>query len=135
MTRLHVTALAMLVGAALGGAALGGGAIEALHAQARPPVYYVIDFSEIVDPVGWSALGNRTNAVAAQLFKEFGGEYLTRTDHITAVDGGAAPKRFVVIRFDSAERAMAWYNSPTQKKVNEIRLKTTKSRAFLVEGQ
>jgi uncharacterized protein (DUF1330 family) len=129
MKTLHVTALAIVAGAAL-----GGGAIEALHAQARPPVYYVIDFSEIVDPLGWSALGNRTNAVAAQLFKEFGGQYLTRTDHITAVDGGPAPRRFVVIRFDSVEQAKAWYDSPTQKKVNEIRLKTTKSRAFLVEG-
>jgi len=129
MKTLHATALSLLVGAAI-----GGGAIEALHAQARPPVYYVIDFSEIVDAIGWSALGNRTNAVAAQLFKEFGGQYVTRTDHITAVDGGAAPKRMVIIRFDTAEQAKASYNSPTQKKVTNIRLQTTKSRAFLVEG-
>jgi uncharacterized protein (DUF1330 family) len=129
MKTLQVTALAMLVGAAL-----GGGAIEALHAQARPPVYYVADFSEIVDPVGWSALGNRTNATAAQLFKDFGGEYVTRTDHVTPLEGGSPPKRMVIVRFDSAEQAKAWYNSPTQKKVNEIRLKTTMSRTFLVEG-
>jgi len=129
MNKLHITAIAMLAGAAI-----GGGAIEALHAQARPPVYYVIDFSEIVDAKGWSALGNRTNAVAAQLFKEFGGEYITRTDHITAVDGAPPPKRMVIIRFDSAEQAKAWYNSPTQKKVNDIRQQTTKSRAFIVEG-
>jgi len=128
MRTLQVVALSMLAGAAL-----GGGAIQTLHAQAKPPVYFVAEISEVTDPVGWSALGNRTNAVAAQLFKDFGGQYVARTDHITPLDG-QAPKRLIVVRFDSAAQAQGWYNSPTQKKVNEIRQKTTKSYAFLVEG-
>lgn len=37
--------------------------------------------------------------------------------------------------FDSKEKARGWYNSPTQREVNAVRLKTTKSRAFIVEGQ
>jgi|HubBroStandDraft_6_1064221.scaffolds.fasta_scaffold395825_2 uncharacterized protein (DUF1330 family) len=117
----------------LAGAAVGGGAVQTLHAQANPPVYFVAEVSDITDPVGWSALGNRTNAVAAQLFKDLGGQYIARTDHITPLDG-QAPKRLIVVRFDSAEHAQSWYNSPTQKKVNEIRQHTTKSHAYLVEG-
>ena len=117
----------------LAGAVLGGGAVQTLHAQATPPVYFVAEIAEINDPVGWSALGNRTNAVAAQLFKEFGGKYIVRTDHITPLDG-QAPKRLIVVRFDSAEHAKGWYNSPTQTKVNQIRQKTTTSHAYLVEG-
>ncbi len=129
MKTLQVVALSMLTGAVV-----GGGAIQALHAQAKPPVYFVAEISEVVDPVGWSALGNRTNAVAAQLFKDFNGQYVTRTDHITPLDGGPPPRRLIIVRFDSVEQAKGWYNSPTQTKVNEIRQKTTKSRAFLVEG-
>jgi uncharacterized protein (DUF1330 family) len=117
----------------LAGAALGGGAVQTLHAQSKPPVYFVAEVAEISDPVGWSALGNRTTAVAAQLFKDFGGQYVARTDRITPLDG-QAPKRLIVVRFDSAEQAKGWYNSPTQTKVNEIRQKTTKSHAYLVEG-
>ena len=42
--------------------------------------------------------------------------------------------RFVVIAFDSEEQVKAWYNAPAIKDVNAARLKTAKSRAFMVEG-
>ena len=37
----------------LAGAALGGGAIEALHAQAKPPVY-MIAINEVSDQEGYA---------------------------------------------------------------------------------
>jgi len=58
---------------------------------------------------------------------------LARTDKITALDGNA-PKLSVIIAFDSKKKAQAWYNSAAQKEVTAIRTKTTKSRAFIVEG-
>lgn len=125
----HVIGLSMLAGVALGAIAIQG-----LHAQAKPPVYYVVDISEMTDPEGYKAIGGRSDAAATQVFKDFGGQFISRTDNITALDG-TAPKRFVITRFDSAEKATSWYNSPEQKKVTEIRMKTTKSRAFLVEGR
>jgi uncharacterized protein (DUF1330 family) len=117
----------------LAGAALGAAAIQALHAQAKPPVYAVVDISEITDPEGYKAIGQRSNEAGAAVFKELGGRYLARTDKITALDG-TAPKRFVIIAFDSTEKAQAWNNSPAQKEVNALRTKTTKSRSFIVEG-
>ncbi len=119
--------------AMLAGATLGIAAIQALHAQAKPPVYAVVDISEITDPEGFKAIGQRADAQAAAVFKELGGRYIARTDKITAIDG-TPPKRFVVIAFDSAEKAQAWNNLPAQKQVTGIRLKTTKSRSFIVEG-
>jgi Domain of unknown function (DUF1330) len=44
------------------------------------------------------------------------------------------PKRFVIIAFDSMEKAQAWNSSPAQKAVFEITAKTTKQRRFIVEG-
>ena len=117
----------------LAGVAIGATAIQGLHAQAKPPAYAVIDISEITDPEGFKALGQRPNEAAAAVFKELGGRYIARTDKITALDG-TAPKRFIVIAFDSAEKAQAWNTSPAQKEVTAIRVKTTKSRAFIVEG-
>jgi uncharacterized protein (DUF1330 family) len=115
------------------GAALGAAAIQALHAQAKPPVYAVVDISEITDPEGYKAIGQRSNAAAEAVFKELGGKQLARTDKITALDG-TPPKRFVIIAFDSVEKAKAWDASPGQKEVTAIRTKTTKSRSFIVEG-
>ncbi len=115
------------------GALLGAIVVTGLHAQSKPPVYQVIDISEITDAEGYKTVGGRTAAGAAAAFREFGGQSIARTDNITALEG-TAPKRFIITRFDSVEKAKQFYNSPQQKKVNEIRMKTTKSRSFIVEG-
>jgi uncharacterized protein (DUF1330 family) len=122
----YVIGLSMLAGVALGAAA-----IQAVQAQAKTLVYAVIDITAITDPEGYDAIRKVPNAnmpIRAQ-----GGHYIARTEKITALDG-AAPKRFAIIAFDSQEKAQAWYNSPEQKKVNDIRMKTTKSRLFIIEG-
>jgi uncharacterized protein (DUF1330 family) len=62
-----------------------------------------------------------------------GGQFLIRSTKPTALDG-IAPNRFVLIKFDTEDRARAWYNSPAIKEVNAARMKAAKSRAFLVEG-
>ena len=119
--------------AVVAGAALGAVAIQALHAQAKPPAYVVVDISEITDPEGYKAIGQRSNAAAEAVYKELGGRNLARTDKITALDG-TPPKRFVIIAFDSVEKAQAYYKSQGQQDVTAIRTKTTKSRSFIVEG-
>jgi|PersoiStandDraft_1058852.scaffolds.fasta_scaffold29744_2 uncharacterized protein (DUF1330 family) len=115
------------------GTALGAAAIQALHAQVKPPVYVVVDISEVTDPVGWRTNTEGSMASAAALFQEFGGRYLARSEKITALDG-TVPKRFVIIAFDSTDKAQGWYNSPVQKEVNAVRIKATKSRSFIVDG-
>jgi uncharacterized protein (DUF1330 family) len=91
-----------------------------------------VDISEITDPDAFKVIpaspATSPAGVAAQ-----GGHYLARTDKITALDG-TAPKRFIVIAFDSEEKAKAWNDSAAQKEINALRAKTTKSRSFIVEG-
>ena len=127
MKTQYTVALAMLAGVGLGGAAIQG-----LHAQAKPPSYVVVDISEVTDPDGYKVVAGGSPARTAA-FKTFGAHYIARTQKITALDG-TAPKRFIVIAFPSAEKAQAWNNSATQKEVNAIRDKTTKSRSFIIEG-
>jgi uncharacterized protein (DUF1330 family) len=115
------------------GVGLGAAAMQALHAQAKPPTYVVIEFDEITDPTGYAAIGARTAEAAAAVFKNSGARYLVRTDNISRLDG-TAPKRSIIIAFDSKEKVQDWYNSAAQKEITAIRNKTTKSRAFVVEG-
>jgi uncharacterized protein (DUF1330 family) len=127
MNRLVSLGLAMLAGAALGATAIKG-----LNAQAKPPTYVVIDIAEMTDPEGFKAIPNSAAASPAET-AALGGHYVIRTETTTALEG-APPKRFVVLAFDSKEKAQGWYNAPATKQINAIRDKTTKSRVFMVEG-
>ena len=107
--------------------ALGGFAVKELSAQSLPPTYFIVDFSEITDPEGFKALATKATP---EILAGFGGKYLVRGQNITAVEG-VAPKRFVIIAFDTPEHAKAWTEQPDPR---AIRAKTTKSRSFIVQG-
>lgn len=125
MKSLSVLAIALVAGVAV-----SAGGVRALHAQAKPPVYVVIDIRAIKDMDAY----HRVMAKATQeSLKDFGGEYIIRTDQITGFDG-AAPARFVVIAFDSAEEALAWRDSAFRKELSAERIKSTDSSSFMVEG-
>jgi uncharacterized protein (DUF1330 family) len=111
---------------ALLGAAVSAAAVTTLRAQATPPVYAVIDISEITDAAAWGAAVANAPPPPSN--------YLVRTQKTTQLDGGAPPARFVVAAFESEAKAKEWFNSPGIAAVNAVRLKVTKSRAFLVEG-
>ena len=90
----------------------------------------VVDISDITDPEGFKAVPAKSGP---ETLAPFGGKYIIRTEQITALDG-TAPKRFVVIAFDSMEKAKAWKASANSKEVDVIRDRTTKSTQFLVGG-
>jgi uncharacterized protein (DUF1330 family) len=118
--------------ALLAGAAIGGAAIQGLHAQAKPPAYFVIEINKITDAEGFKVVTQRPTG-GAEIAKEFGGHYLARAGKITSLDG-AAPERFVIYAFDSVDKAQAFYNSPYMKDTTTTRNKTTQARSFIVEG-
>jgi uncharacterized protein (DUF1330 family) len=114
----------------LAGAAIGAAAVDRLNAQAKAPgAYAVIDISEINNPDLFKALLSKADAPV----NAFGGKFVVRTEKITAIDG-IPPARFVVIGFDSVEKAKEWDNSPAQKEIDDMRHRSAKARAFIVEG-
>jgi uncharacterized protein (DUF1330 family) len=125
------TSYAVTIGV-LAGVAIGATAIKGLNAQGRPPTYVVIDIAEMTNPDGFKAVITSPAASPARL-TALGGRYVIRTDAVTALDG-VPPKRFVLLAFDSKEKAQAWNDASDIKEVNAIRAKTTKSSAFIVEG-
>jgi uncharacterized protein (DUF1330 family) len=126
MNRSIALGLAMLAGAALGAIVTG-----ALHAQGRPPgAFAVIDVSEIIDP---DVLNKQIFPKETPSLVPFGGQYVMRTQNVTGIDG-TPPKRFIVIAFGSLQAAKAWSDSAAQKEIDALRMKSTKSRAFIVDA-
>jgi uncharacterized protein (DUF1330 family) len=115
--------------AMLAGAAFGALAVNSLHAQATPRAYAIIEINEFTNPDLYKTLLPKAPAA----MQAFGGQFLVRTEKITPLDG-VPPKRFVVVAFDSLDKAKAWSASAAQKEVDAIRQQSTKSTTFLVEG-
>jgi len=128
MERRYVIAVGM---ALLAGCALGAGMTGQLQAQSKPAAYAIIDISETLDA---EAYIKAVSAAEPNATESAGGRFIIRTNSPVGLDGGSAPNRLVVIAFENADKAKAWYNSQAIRDLNSVRMKTTKSRAFMVEG-
>ena len=99
----------------IAGAALGAAAVQGLHAQAKPPIYYVAE----IDVTNPDAYGKEYASKMQALIKSHGGRPLAiggtaggrEAKALTAFDG-AAPQRAVVQVWDSIEKIQAWRNDP-----------------------
>ena len=98
-------------------------------AAAPRPAYYLADF-ELTHP---DAIKPYSAQVAAT-FAPFGGRYLVRGGTQTLLEGEASGGRLVIIAFDSAAQARAWYDSPAYARLKPIRQAAGKSRVLLVDG-
>lgn len=122
-------ALAMLAGFGLGAVAVQG-----LHAQAKPPVYYVAE----IDVSNPDAYGKEYAPKAQAIIKAAGGRFLAIGGaaggaKVTAFDG-EAPKRVVVQVWDSMEKIQAWRANPEYIEARKVGEKYAKFRAFAIEG-
>lgn len=118
--------LGMMLGVVVGAVTVGE-----LNAQnAVPGAYAIIDISEIDDPALFKTLLPKAESSLAAA----GGKLIARTESIVGLDG-APPKRFIVLGFDSMDKAKAWAASSAQKEVDDVRKKSSKSREFIVDGK
>jgi uncharacterized protein (DUF1330 family) len=129
------TKVALLIALFLG-IAIGNAGTQVIRAQqaTTPPAYIIAevekDSSRVEDPAAARKYAEETPKSLAA----FGAQYLVRRGNIQTLEGDAPKGYIVVIGFDSAERARAWYYSPAYEAVKPIRQNSTKSRLLLVEG-
>ena len=123
----------MLTFSALAGLGIGAIDVQAIHAQAPSqtvgPAFYISEF-EVTDPEALKPYRERVDGT----FAPFGGRYVVRGGEIASLEGEAPKGRIVVIKFDSMEKAKAWYDSPAYREIRPIRHSAAKSRVFIVEG-
>jgi len=122
----HKLALAVLAGVAL-----GAGGVTAIKAQqAKPAPGYVVAEAEVND----AAAFQKYAAAVPGTLAPFNARYVIRAGKITPVEGDAPKQRFIVIAFDSVEKALAWEDSPAYEAIKPIRHASAKSRVFIAEG-
>ncbi len=91
--------------------------------------YFIVDI-EVLDPVAYEEYRRQAPPTIAA----YGGKYLTRGGKVESLEGNWMPNRFVILEFESVVQFKKWYNSPEYNAIKPIRLKTTKSRSFIIEG-
>ena len=118
-----------VVAALLAGAALGTVAVQLLHAETRPPAYVVGEIDVMDD-----ALYNKDYAPpAAKAVVDAGGTYLVRNGTSVSLFS-VPPKRIVIIRFDSLQKAEAAFNSPAYKAAKKAGDESANFRIYAIEG-
>jgi len=126
--------MAMLVGVGVGAAA-----VQSLHAQAKPPVYFIAEI-DVTNEEGYA----KDYASQAQgMIKAAGGRFLAvgategvagpAAAKVTTI-GGEPPKRVILQVWDSLEKIQAWQANPEYVALLNIGKRYAKFRSFAVEG-
>ena len=66
--------------------------------------------------------------------EQFGGRFVVRGGKVENLEGEWAPSRFVVIAFDNAEQAKAWWSSDEYAPAKALRQQTAHTEMIVVEG-
>jgi uncharacterized protein (DUF1330 family) len=91
---------------------------------------YVIAMMKVTDSEGYEAY----KEMAPPSIAEHGGRYLARAGRTDVLEGAPNADRFVVLEFESYERAQEWWNSPEYEGAKPHRRKSAASTLVLVDG-
>jgi len=114
----------------LAGAVVGGAAVQALHAQAKPPVFYIGE----IDVKNAEAYAKEYVPKAQATIRKAGGKILAAGSNITVIEGAPPKGRIAVIQWDSVEKIKAWRNTAEYKEARKTGDKYASFRAFVVQG-
>src|SRR5947209_11985509 len=126
MRTRYAVAVAVVIGFGLGAVA-----VQVLHAQAKPPVYYIAE----IDVTNLDAYTKEYAPKAQALIKASGGRLLAAGQNVTAIEGDRPKARVAITVWDSMEKIQAWRNLAEFKENRKTADKYgAKFRAFTVEG-
>jgi uncharacterized protein (DUF1330 family) len=125
MRTRYAVALAVVVGFGLGAVA-----VQSLHAQAKPPVYYIAE----IDVKNVDAYTKEYAPKAQALIKKSGGRLLAAGQKVTAIEGAPPKPRVAVQVWESMDKIRAWRDSAEFKEIRKIGEKYATFRSFTIEG-
>jgi uncharacterized protein (DUF1330 family) len=115
--------------ALVAGIGLGALAVQALHAQAKPPVFLIFD-AEIKDRAAYQPFQQAAvKAVQAQ-----GGKFIVAGARPEVLSGDPSPNILAISQWENKEDIIRWFNSDAMKPVREAQAKYTVTRLSIVEG-
>ena len=92
--------------------------------------YFLFDNLEVRDPAALEDYKARTAPVVAK----FGGRYTSVGGPVTVFEGDWRPTFPVLIEFDDADRARAWYGSEEYRELKALRQSAVRCNGVLIEG-
>ena len=112
------------------GAAIGAAAIQALHAQPKPPAYVIAE----IDVINPGPYDKEYVPPAAKAIADGGGKYVVRGGDTAAFFGEPPKPRIAVMVFESMEKARAAFDSSAYREAKKVGDKYAKFRVYAVEG-
>lgn len=122
------TRYSMLLAMAVG-FGLGVVAIQGLHAQAKPPVYYIGE----IDVTNADAYAKEYQLGAGATIKAAGGRYLAAGKAVP-IEGAPPQSRVILLAWDSMEALQAWRDFAAFKDGRKIGGKYANFRSFAIQG-
>jgi len=93
------------------------------------PAYLIVDI-EVKDPERYAEYIKLTPATIAK----YGGRFVVRGGRHEILEGSWQPKRFVIVEFESVERAKAWWNSEEYRGPKALRQSAAATNMVVFEG-
>ena len=110
---------------------LGAGAIQALHAQAKPPAYVVAEVN-VKDRAGYEE--NFLKSTKTDI-SQHGGKYLAGGyDKTLSLVGAELPNRVLIIQFPNMDAVKQWRKQGEEDMENTVGAKYATFRIYAVEG-
>jgi len=95
------------------------------------PSAYLIANVDVTDPVQYEEY-KKLSSIA---MKAHGAEICIRGGKVEVLEGDWAPSRFVMLKFASVDKAMAFYQSAQYEAARKARAGAAVMRMIVVEGQ
>jgi uncharacterized protein (DUF1330 family) len=93
------------------------------------PAYVIVEV-EILKPERYEEY----KQIAAPTVHAYDGTYIVRGGEAELLEGEVQPKRIVVLRFPSVERAKEWWSCEAYRPGRDLRQQIAKTRMIVVEG-
>ena len=97
------------------GVAIGAAAVQALHAQAKPPAYVIAE----IDVINPGPYDKEYVPPAAKAIADGGGKYVVRGGDTAAFFGEPPKPRIAVMVFESMEKARAAFDSSAYREAKK----------------
>jgi uncharacterized protein (DUF1330 family) len=91
---------------------------------------YVIVDIDVKDPTTYKEY----IALAPATVEAYGGKYLARAGRTEKFEGDWVPKRLVILKFESLERAREWLDSAEYGPIKRLRHEAAVSNMVAIEG-
>jgi uncharacterized protein (DUF1330 family) len=111
------------------GARIGAAAMEALHAQAKPPVY-MIAINEIKDPESYQT---KFAPTAQKTVKDHGGTYIA-AGQATLIDGAFPKGRMTIVRWENLDALNSWRHSRDYEEIRKVGESFANFNLVVVDG-